>query len=159
MFDHGITPTGDVTQSAIDKAVETVRRLVGWHVWPVRDETLTVDTPGDSLVILPTKNLVEVLDVKVDGQEVDSADVRWSTDGMLTLLRVPRGFRRVSVRCRHGYESALDLAVVCLSMAKRDSQPTQQYSVGSISVGAPGSVTPQSTEWRVLDGYKLGPLP
>ena len=48
--EHGLTPTADaagtVTQVDIDLAVETLRDLAGWHIWPVREETVTVDTPG-----------------------------------------------------------------------------------------------------------------
>lgn len=162
MADHGIVPPGnsdEVTQDTIDRVVATVRNLAGWHIWPVREETLTVDTPGDPLVILPTKRIESVIAVEVDGQPVDMSTVSWTEDGMLTLRRVPRGFRRVAVTLRHGYLDAPDLAAVCQQMAKRTIQAQGSVSVGGISVGAAAGVTPQSTEWRVLDLYKLGPIP
>lgn len=167
MSDHGITPTSiagggrtvDVSQDQIDRVVATVRRLCGWHVWPVRDESVTVDTPGDPVVFLPTKHLVDVTAVEVDGVPVDIGDVSWSQDGMVELRRVPRGFRKVTVTCQHGYESAPDLEAVCVSMVRREALPQQQYQVGSISVGAQGGVTPQSSEWRIVDMHKMGPLP
>ena len=161
MSDHGLTPApgSDIPQDVIDRAVETVRHLAGWHVWPVWEETLTVDTPGDPLVLLPTGHVVDVAEVTVDGALVDMSSVSWSADGMLTLHRTPRGFRRVEVTLRHGYESAPDLAGVCLQMASRSQQATGSVSVGGISYGAPSALTPASTEWRILDSYKLGPVP
>lgn len=162
MSDHGLTPSDPsqtVTQDDVDRAVATVRRLAGWHVWPVREETITVDTPGDPLIILPTLRVEDVIDVTVEGQQVDMDTVSWSADGMITLQRAPRGLRRVAVTLRHGFESAPDLAGVCLKMADRSVQVQGSVSVGGISVGATAGITPQSTEWRVLDMYKLGPEP
>lgn len=162
MSDHGLVPSESsqtVTQDHVDTAVATVRLLAGWHIWPVREETITVDTAGDPLIILPTLHVEDVTAVTVDGEPVDMRRVSWSPEGMLTLYGAPRGFRRVSVTLHHGYESAPALAGVCLKMAGRAVQAQGSLSVGGISVGASAGITPQSTEWRVLDMYKLGPEP
>ena len=55
MPDHGITPDMVPTSSAItgdqiDAVVETVRRICGWHIWPVREETVKLDSSGDCLL-------------------------------------------------------------------------------------------------------------
>jgi hypothetical protein len=163
MPDHGITPDMVPTSSAItgdqiDAVVETVRRICGWHIWPVREETVKLDSSGDCLLFLPTKRLVELKSVEVGGKPVGLDAVQWSEDGYLQG-HFPEGLRNVTVTMRHGYDSALDLVGVCLQMAKRTAEAHSSYQVGGISVGASNGITPQSTEWRIVDCYKLGPLP
>ena len=166
--DHGLAledfpGVQGLTQSAIDSAVETIRRLAGWHVWPEWEETVTVVSPGDPLVLLPTKRLVSVTSVTVDGESVEVGEDDWTPDGTLWLssLRPSRSGRprRVVATIRHGYTGPGDVLALVSSMSGRASRPAQNYSVGSISVGAPGAVTPQSTEWRIIDQIKLGPVP
>lgn len=161
--EHGLTPTagttGPVTQDDIDLAVETLRDLAGWHIWPVREETVTVDTTGDPTVFLPTLRLLEVRTVTVDDVEVPLETIEWSESGMLRLKTRPRkGFRRVTATILHGFETT-PLAAVAMQMAARAHQPATNMQVGGISVGAPGALTPYSSEWRLLDRYKLGPMP
>lgn len=165
---HGLSPASfpniqGLTQEAIDAAVDSIRRLADWHVFPEREETLHVDAPGDRLVVLPTKRLVAVESVTVDGREVELGPNDWSPDGTLWIrhLRPRRDGRRwrVEARVRHGYEAPADVLALVQSMAGRAVTPGQAYTVGRISVSAPGAITPQSTEWRVIDKIKLGPLP
>ncbi|AIT60163.1 hypothetical protein [Corynebacterium doosanense] len=164
--EHGITPsmvaagTTMPEQHVIDAAVHTVRSLCGWHVWPVREETVTVDTTGDDVVFLPTKRLHNVTEVSIDNEQIPPGEWSFSADGMLQLTRrPPAGFRRLAATITHGYDEVPDLAGVIGQMARRAGAPQESYQVGGISVGAPGAVTPQSTEWRIVDLYKLGPMP
>lgn len=144
----------------LDQAWGIVTTLCGWHVTPQKEETITVDATGDAIIFLPTKHLVDVLDVQVDGVTVDPATYSFSEDGMLHFTRPSkRGFRRVTVTIVHGYETAPDIEALAERIAARANKPAEQYSVGSISIGAPGSLMPQSTEWRIIDLYKLGPMP
>lgn len=161
--EHGLTPTADaagtVTQDDIDLAVATLRDLAGWHIWPVRKETVTVDTTGDPTVFLPTLRLLDVHSVTADNIEVPLDTIEWSESGMLRLKKRPRtGFRRITATILHGFEST-PLAAVAMQMAARAHQPATNMQVGGISVGAPGALTPYSSEWRLLDRYKLGPMP
>lgn len=166
--DHGLTPDHfpaglKIDQAAIDTAVESIRRLADWHVWPEREETLRVDSPGDPMVVLPTKRLVEVRAVRVDGRELTVDPDGWSPDGTLWIdgLRPTRSGRprRVEVDVVHGYAGPGDVLSLVKSMAARATAPGQSYQVGRINVGAPGAATPQSTEWRIIDQIRLGPLP
>lgn len=168
--DHGITPStisgtpgvdSSVTQESIDAAVASLRHLAGWHVWPVREDVLRVDSPGDEVIFLPTLRLVELVEVKIDGEAVSLDRLMWSDAGIVQLKsgRFPRGLGRVEVTFRHGFESPADIIGVAALMAGRTSSPGQNYSVGAISVGGASGLTPQSTEWRILDLYKLGPMP
>ena len=166
--DHGLTPedfpgASSLTQEAIDFAVASIRRLADWHVWPPRAETLRVSVPGDPLVPLPTKCLVSVEWVKVDGREVEIGEHDWGEDGVLYIAGLTpdrRGRpRRVEARVVHGYSGPGDVLALVRSMAGRASAPGQASQVGRINVAAPGAVTPQSTEWRIIDQIRLGPLP
>lgn len=166
--DHGLTPkdfpgVAGLTQEAIDAAVDSVRRLADWHIWPEREETVRVDSPGDPMVVLPTKRLTAVHSVEVDGEPVEIGEQDWSPDGMIWIAglrpRRDRRPRRIVARVTHGYTGAGDVLALVRSMATRASAPGQSYTVGRINVGAPGAVTPQSTEWRIIDQIRLGPIP
>ena len=166
--DHGLTPadfpeTARLTPAAIDAAVETIRRFAGWHIWPERNETVSLFVPGDQMVLLPTKRLVAVDSVTIDGVEVPITDDDWTPDGQLwvdSLTPTCSGRpRRVVASITHGYTGPGDIIQLVGSMAARASRPSESYTVGRISVGAPGSITPQSTEWRIIDELRLGPEP
>lgn len=166
MSDHGLLPetlgvAGVVEQEDIDAAVGTVRALAGWHIWPLREDTITVDTSGDAVIFLPTKHLVSVESV-VDRDGATIEGVSWSEDGMVLFNKAPKaGFRTLTLTIRHGYDVSEvgEIVQVCKQMAGRASRPQEGYTVGRISTSAPGGVTPQSTEWRIIDLFKLGPLP
>lgn len=163
--DHGITPDqvgGTVTQAQIDQAVHTISTLCGWQPWPVRRETLTVRAPGDPEVFLPTTRLTELHGLKINGRDTSLDDVQWWDDGILEVTPPrrcgwPRQFR-VEADVTHGHDVGALLGLVG-AMARRAAQPQEDYSVGRISISAPGAMTPQSTEWRIIDQYKLGPMP
>ena len=162
--EHGVVATDPkVPQDVVDRAVETARVLAGWHIFPEREEELVVLVPGDGQVILPTKRLISVDTIQVDGREIDPSRLVFDESGVVWVpgLKPRRDGvpRRVVSKVRHGYSNPTDLIGVIQSMAARATQPQSSYSVGRISVGAPGSATPQSTEWRVLDLYKLGARP
>lgn len=173
MPDHGITPdmvsaessgiltVDQIPQDLIDRVVDTVRTLCGWHVWPVREETITVDSTGDQTLILPTLRLVDVLKVTARGDIVDPDTYGWSADGWLQRDRGrwPAGPRAVTVTARHGLDAAPALAAVCCQMAVRSATAQDGYTVGGISVGTRAGITPQSTEWRIIDRYRLEPGP
>lgn len=173
MSDHGITPamvaaevptvTADkVPQDVIDRVVETVRELCGWHVWPVREETLTIDTTDDPIIFLPTLRLVEVVSVEMLGEVVDPDRYAWSGDGWIE--RGPghwiTGPRAMTVTVRHGLDACPALVAVCCQMVGRSVFAGQDgYTVGAITVGGRSGITPQSTEWRIIDHYRLEPTP
>lgn len=86
------------------QATAAVRAFCGWHVAPVVEEDLIIDTPRGAELLLPTMRLVEVLAATVDGEDV-LPDLEWSAAGM---LRNRRGWRRryrgLSITIRHGFE-------------------------------------------------------
>ncbi|CAB0889809.1 hypothetical protein FRC0411_00292 [Corynebacterium diphtheriae] len=159
---NAITPTPGIDQEAFDRAANAVRRLCGWHIFPIIEETITLDSPGDSLLVLPTKNLVEIINVTIDGTTYPLSDFRSSPDGLLVKRhgRFPRGIAMVTVTMKHGYEKPTEILGVINDMARRANESNlTQLNVGGISVGATNSATPQSSEWRIVDELRLGPLP
>jgi hypothetical protein len=104
------------TQRALDAALARVRRFCGWHVSPARTETLTVDCPWSSLLILPTMKIRSITSITVDGNAVDLTTVRTSADapGCLETVnfqpwggyRTDSGFGRVAVALSHGFSAA-----------------------------------------------------
>ncbi|KAA8723590.1 hypothetical protein F4V58_06595 [Corynebacterium phocae] len=162
--DHGLVAgASGPSQSAIDRAVHTLRRLAGWHIWPPRVDTIRELVPGDPAVLLPTKRLLEIESLSIDGAPRPVEDLVWDEDGVVYVPGLaPRrdGVPRVvEAVIRHGFDNPADIVGVALAIAGRSEQPQSSYAVGRISVGAPGTATPQSTEWRILDTYRLGPRP
>ncbi|WP_145941748.1 hypothetical protein [Corynebacterium glyciniphilum] len=164
MPDHGITPDHvanvtkqTATEEQIDRAVASVRSLCGWHVWPVRTETLRLDTAGDTLLTLPTLHVEDITAVRINGTPTTA--YTWSTDGLLQLPRHRAGLGALEVDIKHGFDRPADLIGVVVQMIGRAARPAEQMSVGGISVGAAQGVTPQSSEWRVLGAYELGAEP
>jgi len=107
--------TDPETQRALDEALARIRRFCGWHVSPVREETLVVDRPNSHLLFLPTLKIVSLTSVEVDGEPVDVNDIRFSHNGPGTLAfkdnrnwssTYDNGFGQVEVTLRHGFSAA-----------------------------------------------------
>lgn len=150
-----------VTEQQIDAAEGLVRGRCGWHIAPVRTETVRVSTRGVRTIPLPTLRLVDVTAVTtLDGAPVG---YDWDTDGVLTLARsVPR----VLVTMTHGYaETPADLTVALFSLLKQagelSSYVGQSMTVGPFSVtarpeiGSAGSLSIGGLDAAVLDRYTL----
>lgn len=92
--------------STVDVAVAALRRDAGWHIAPQVTETVLLDALGGRDLILPTRHLVNVTEVR---------DVSTSTPVVLTGWRKskagilhrdagwPSGFQSVEVDMVHGY--------------------------------------------------------
>lgn len=65
----------DDTARMLAAALAAARGHCGWHVSPVRTETLTLDGPGGRLLSVPTLKVVGTPTVTEDGRPVDA---RWS---------------------------------------------------------------------------------
>jgi hypothetical protein len=77
-------------------ALKVARNKVGWHVSPVRTETITIDGPDSRVLFLPTMKLNTLTSVKENGTTLDLSTIGVSAgDG--PLMR-----RRVALRKRTG---------------------------------------------------------
>lgn len=162
--DHGLTPDNvglaeNVSQETINAVVGAVRDLCGWHIWPEREETLSIRSTGDREIFLPTKHVTEVLAIRVGETDVEVSEDEWSYEGIIVLPHAPRPGRRIHVTVRHGYPSAPTVVAIIKALLERGISASQGIKVGGISVNATSGLTPQSSEWRLLDQWKLGPMP
>lgn len=153
-------PTLTVTSADVARTVETIRTLCGWHIAPRRRETLTVDSYGDDFIILPSLCVEKIYSIRLNEREIPPSQWEFSRYGVVEFTqRLPRALGRLHVDVEHGFETIPELVGVAANMAARASAPASQMSVGGISMGGAGAPTPLSTEWRILDHYKLGALP
>jgi len=57
--EHGVVSTDPkVPQEFVDRAVQSVRVLAGWHIFPERVEELVLLAPGDGQVICRRSGLL-----------------------------------------------------------------------------------------------------
>lgn len=142
-------------------AADAIRAYCGWHVAPVITETIVRDGNGRSTLVLPSRRIVDVLSVKVDGTDVTKT-VRWSEAGMLEGMLFPRRFRAVEVTLEHGFEAA-DAVVGVMERAARRfaTDPTlRSQSVGGASVSYFGGGSGLShlltvDEMAALEPYRI----
>lgn len=155
MFVQPVTP-GEAAEAAI-------RAYCGWHVAPVKRETLTVDGNGRTTLVLPTMRIQSVESVKIDGSDVTDS-VRWSTSGMLEGVCFPRRFRVVEVTLEHGFsaDEIGDIAGLIGTLTKRFTTDPRirSQSVGGASVsyfGSSGGLSHLLTvdEMAALAPYRL----
>jgi len=96
-------------QAAIDAALVAARRYVGWHVSPVKSETIELDGPGGRVLSLPTLNLTAVTEVTELGEAVDLDSVDWSRRKGTITKRYGRWSGRdgsIEATVTHGFTEA-----------------------------------------------------
>lgn len=180
MDDHGLTAdqvadlSGGMVSAdapglpaAIDRAVGVIRILCGWHVWPLRSDTLRLDTHGGRWLRLPTLRLESLDELVVDDTPVDLSTVEVSDSGMLRVRDcLPDGYGRVVVSMNHGHALAPPaLAGVVAQIAGRSMLAAAggaSLRVGEVSVGASvggpsAAMSPVGSEWAIVNRYALDP--
>lgn len=148
----------------LNAAAESIRDECGWHIAPVRTETLTLDSDGGRILLLPTLRLVAVTEVRDVTTETPTVLTNWrkSAAGMLSRPGGwPNGLGAVEVDVVHGYDECPSslypvIADRCVQ-ASRDGTITQE-SIGARQVSF--GVTPgQGTLVATLARYKIPPTP
>ena len=168
--EHGLTPGVlgvTASQDDIDRTVEAIRNYCGWHVWPERQETLTVDGEGGVVLTLPTLRVVEVDKVTENGTEADVDAYEWSASG--DLKRVggcwTTRWRGIAVELSHGYAvcpfSALVASVAReIADAAKVGGPITKVGPFEFGDGGGGSASQAILTYRgTLDLYRLPALP
>ena len=140
---HGL-PGEPFSDAVVDSAVASLRRVAGWHIAPSVIETVKVDSPGGSRLILDTLHLTAVSEVRNVLDDVPHViTVRWSKAGILAG-EFPCGFQSVEVDMTHGYaECPPDLLPLIASACQRIRLDSTVASQGA----GPFSVT-----FRDFDG-------
>lgn len=94
------------TDAQVDAAVLSLQNLLGWHLAPVATETITFDHDGGRTLILPSRKVVtvdEVRDVSGDTPQ-EITGYRLSPAGFLTGWW-PCGTAVLEVDLTHGYDA------------------------------------------------------
>lgn len=113
-----LSQTDPETVRALNAALAKVRSFCGWHVSPVRTETIILDRPEYNYptLILPTLKVVELTSITVDGVAIDLSNVRMSREAPGVLAqknnqpwggyRWDNGLGLVHVTLDHGFTAA-----------------------------------------------------
>lgn len=160
---EGFTPG-----SPEEAATRAIRDYCGWHVAPVITATLTLDGTGTGTVLLPSRRVVDVLSVKVDGQELEATAYEWSADGLLRRRRGcwPDRYRGLAVGLKHGFDDDTVLSTVVASIVARirmdpsgmlasQGAGTQRVAFGGRQATGGGGVGLLGTEKELLAPYKV----
>lgn len=122
------------TLRGLTAALTRVRHVCGWHVSPVRADTVIFDGPGNAFIQLPTLRIVSIDAVTENGEATDVAEVAEVREGpgiiAKTKSRWAYGFSAIEVDFTHGYPAveAEDFREAVLSLVDR----------ASLSVGVEG---------------------
>lgn len=156
-----LAPVPDgVDADAWAAACAAVRSYCRWHVAPSVTETVTLDGPGGSILLLPTLHLTD-LTITNDGTAV--TDPEWSEAGMVRGSWTSR-FRGITATMTHGYDACpADVLQIVKDMAKAAFRVGQsgivtgpfQVQFGQTSAGAEGGAVGISGEQaKRLDQYR-----
>lgn len=121
-----LAPASD--EDRLLQAEALVRAYCGWHIAPVRTQTVVVSS-FDATLVLPTLRLVDVLSVVAsDGIPLDPADYTAHPAGFITRSRYPgpshfgwgHAWGDLTVTFRHGYDAPpADVTAVVQSLGSR----------------------------------------
>lgn len=115
------------------RAVAAIEDYCGWHVAPVREETVEVESDGSGVVFLPTLRIESISSVTVNDEPVTVERGDWSRVGR---LRVPaRCGDVVSVTMRHGFKVTESLKAAALGLAAMEQQSPDGRMVSAQSLG------------------------
>ena len=119
-------------------ATDRVRRRGGWHVAPVITETITLDGEGTASLPLPSRRVLDVTSLKINGEDAPADTWDYSQAGMLRLRQgtFPDRFRSVEVTLTHGYADApamVSLIIQAVLGACASPMGATREQAGSIS--------------------------
>lgn len=123
-------------EARVGAASASIRRYCGWHIAPVLTQTLVLDGPGGYRLMLPTLNLVDVLEFSQGGSPYQVASLQWSHKGYMEGC-FGYQLRGITITIEHGYEAVPDLAQLVCDLASRASVvpvAVNREQAGSVSV-------------------------
>lgn len=150
-----------LADETVERVWEAVRAECGWHIGPVRRETLVVDGTAGELLQVRSLRVVQVHSVTELGAELSPADYMWSVDGSLKRKngRWTDEWRGVVVDLEHGHAATPDLDRIVLRVAARElTTPAGQLGVrvGQVDEQFGTPIEWTSSERAVLARYTLG---
>lgn len=157
-------PGAPFADAVVDSAVAWLRDEVGWHVAPLVTETVTLDSLGGRTLILPTRHLVSVTEVRDVTESTPIVMTGWRRSrrtGMLFLsCGWPQGFESIELDLVHGFEETpkqlLPVVVELCQSGMVNSRVSQESAGGeSISLRTGGALGTESI--AVLDRLTIHP--
>lgn len=148
-----------LAEAALARVWGAVRDHCEWHVTPVKRETLVVDGTGGPILQLPTLRLVEVYEVRENGEVLDPSAVQWSADGSLRKSsgRWSDRWRGIEVDVEHGYASVDGLDGLVLRAAARElTTPAGQTRLRVGQTDEQFDAAFLASELELLGRYRLG---
>jgi hypothetical protein len=161
-------PGAPFDELLVEVAQESVRAEAGWHIAPVRTETLYLYAHGGAYLSIPSRRIVSVSAVRY-GPSLTEITSGWTlAHGGSLYLYSGWTAGPVEVDLTHGYEETpLDLLPVIVNRAASAADPrdpsiqaittvagpftnTERYGSGSSSSGY--SVDPRIAKYALLDG-------
>ena len=157
-------------QRAIDTALLAARRYCGWHVSPVRSETITLDGPSGRVLSLPSLNVTAVSALSECGIAADVTKLDVSRRKG-TVEKYPYGYwtgrnGAISVTMTHGFTEAEALdwraAIVALvgswsetsmrdgSDMKRKKVDDVEYEWFETAVSTDAELSERFSQFRIL---------
>lgn len=152
----------------IEWVSSVIRGYCGWHIAPPITETIRIDGEGSRHLWLPSLKVLEVLEVKNNGEVLSEDCYDWSPSGYLELRSGhfstrPRG---IEVKLNHGFAEtpgAVVEATVSIASRSGDTGGNVMERAGQVQVsfatfnGVSGGVALLQHEKDVLAPYKLPP--
>lgn len=158
--------SADRVTRAREAAEAAVRAYCGWHIAPVKTETIKLDGTGTRTLFLPSLHVTDITALKVCGVVQDVTNLEWSQNGFVRAhRRWPDRLRAVEITFSHGFESAPDVAEIVLAIADREvASPSGvvREQAGQVSVsysqvapGVAGGIALLAHEKAILDKYNV----
>jgi hypothetical protein len=164
--DGELASTDSLTRLHLAAATAAIRNYCGWHIFPRKTETVTVDGPGGMILLLPTLKLRAIASLTENGRMLTpDVDFEWSQKGTLRKRYWTDRYRAITATIDHGFASAPDLLETVYAIATRAaSSPsgatvdtagpfTLQYA--QIAPGVAGGLGIMQHERQVIDLYRL----
>lgn len=153
-----VDPIPPLEAEIVDAACDEIRTVCGWHIAPAISETLTVDGPGGTVLILPTLWVTALTTITVEGAVLASTAYTWSRGAVVRRIDGgvwPTKQGSIAVALTHGYP-ACPPAVrreVQRVAAARSTIPAAitQSQVGAVSI----SYSPPTVDESVIAAYRL----
>lgn len=127
----------DEVVRALNEALARARRYCGWHVSPIRSETLMLNGDGGYELFLPTLKIGAITEITIDGEPIDLSTVKRDAEAPGVLIRYcwPCGFSNITVTLTHGYTAteAQDWRGAVLRMIDQASQSVGQQSISPMT--------------------------
>lgn len=156
------------TADPVEAATQAIRDYCGWHVAPVQEHTLTLDGSGTDTLLLPSRLVVDVTKVFVQGEELPESAYEWSAIGALRRLdgEWPGAYRSVEITLEHGVSDISVLGDIVQAVASRikadptgmvvrQGAGTQSISFGGRIAQGAGGHGLLNTEKALLEPYRL----